>query len=122
MSEPTSTTAATGLVALAVALVGPMAGEYAVIVLSALAGSLWALSRSTTATRAAGALLVLRLVLTAVVLAGGASWWLSTQYSIPAHQLLAPVAFGVGAIGNGWGSLINAALGMLRRRMDGGKP
>jgi hypothetical protein len=118
MSEPTAVTA-TGLVAIGVALLGPMAGEYAVIVLSALAGSLWALSRSSTDTRAAGALLVLRLVLTAVVLAGGASWWLSGHYSIPAHHLLAPVAFCIGAIGNGWGSLINAALGMLRRRIGG---
>lgn len=46
MSDPTTTTT-TGLVAVAVAVLGPMAGEYAVIVLSALAGSLWALSATT---------------------------------------------------------------------------
>jgi hypothetical protein len=119
MTEPTSTTAATGLVAMAVAVLGTHAGEHAVIVLSALAGSLWALSRATTPTRAAGAMLVLRLVLTAVVVTGPASWWLASRYAVPAHYFLGPVALAIGMIGDGWSSIITVALGLLKRRIGG---
>jgi hypothetical protein len=121
MAEPTTPIGA-GLVAVAVAVLGPMAGEYAVIVLSALAGSLWALSRASTATRGQGALLVARLVLTAVVLTGGASWWLATHHTnLPVQELLPPVAFFIGAIGNGWTSIINAVAKALRGRLGGGQ-
>ncbi len=101
MSEPTTTAAQVGLVALAIALFGPLAGQYAVIVMASLAGALWTLSE--TQTRGAGsALLVARLVLTAVVLAGSATWWIESRYGLPAHQILSPVAFLIGAFGNRW--------------------
>lgn len=100
MAEPASPSV--GIVAVAVALLGPMAGEYAVIVLAALAGSLWALARADTPTRTHGALLVMRLVLTAIVLTGGVAWWLEASYEWPVHQMLAPVAFAIGALGERW--------------------
>lgn len=113
MAEPTTSTAATGLVALAIAFLGPAAGEYAVIVLAALAGALWALQRMPTHTRADGALLVFRLVLTAVVLTGGAAWWLETQHQLPSQQVLAPIAFLIG----GWGERLPALVDMLIDRL-----
>lgn len=120
MPEPT-TGGSVGLVAIAIALLGPAAGPYAVIVLSALAGALWALSRSETATRVHGALLLARLVVTAIVLTGAVAWWLESQYKLPAHQLLAPVAFGIGAMGDGWRSVIDGLVARLGRgRATGG--
>lgn len=106
MAEPTSSSSV-GIVAIAVALLGPMAGEYAVVVLAALAGSLWALSRETTLTRADGAWLVFRLVLTAVALTGFFVWLLEHYYAWPAHQLLSPLAFAIGAVGNGWPGVVD---------------
>lgn len=118
MPEPTSTTSV-AIVTFAVALLGPMAGEYAVIVLSALAGSLWALSKLETATRVAGAALVLRLVLTAVALTGFVAWFLETEYQWPAHHLLAPVAFVIGALGDRWPRIFDAVFQRVRRRIAG---
>lgn len=106
MAEPTSTSSA-GIVAVSIALLGPIAGEYAVIVFSALAGSLWALSRETTLTRWDGAVLVFRLVLTAGTLASFFVWLLEHYYQWPSHQMLAPVAFGIGAVGNGWPGIVD---------------
>jgi hypothetical protein len=45
-------------------------------------------------------MLVLRLVLTAVVLAGSAAWFIERSYEWPAHQVLAPVAFLIGMLGD----------------------
>jgi hypothetical protein len=118
MTEPTSATT-TGLVAVAVALLGPAAGEYAVIVLSALAGSLWALSRIETTSRASGAALIARLVLTAVVLTGGLSYWLESEYDWPVHQILAPVAFAIGALGDRWPALLDSLWRRLLGRITG---
>ena len=115
MTEPAVPSSA-GITAVAVAILGPMAGEYAVIVLSALAGSLWALSRVPSSTRAAGAMLVLRLVLTAVALTSGAAFVLELHYQWPAHQVLAPLAFMIGALGDRWPGLVERlADGLLRR-------
>ena len=106
MAEPTAPTTV-GIVVLASAVLGPAAGEYAVIVLSALAGGLWALGKLATPSRTAGALLLLRLLLTAVVLTGGAAWWIDSHYQIPAHQLLAPIAFLIAALGDRWSRVLD---------------
>lgn len=118
MSEPTST-AGVSIVTVAIGLLGPAAGPYATIVLGALAGALWALSAAPTETRAAGAGLVLRLVLTAVVLTGGAAAALEAQYGWPGHQLLAPVAFGIGMGGDRWRALGDIMVAMVGRRLGG---
>jgi hypothetical protein len=121
MTEPTLPTAGVGIVTVAVALLGPMAGPYAVIVLSALAGALWALSAQATPNRIAGGLLVARLVLTAVVLAGGVAWIIDSQYHWPAHQTLAPVAFAIGMGGDRWRSLVDVVVGLVSKRVGGGQ-
>lgn len=116
MTEPTIPAGA-GITAVAIAVLGPMAGEYAVIVLSALAGSLWALSRSSLASRVDGAMLILRLVMTAVVLTSGLAWLLERHYEWPTHQVLAPLAFVIGALGDRWPGLVEALADRMLRRL-----
>lgn len=110
-----------GVVAIATLIFGAAAGEYAAIVFCALAGSLWALQRVKTDTRVDGALMILRLVLTAVVLTAPALWWLEANYHWPAGRMLPPVAFAIGAFGDRWPELIEKVrerlLG-LRARKD----
>lgn len=125
MPEPTSTSGIS-LAAISVALLGPMAGPYALIVFAALAGALWPLSAADTMTRSAGAWLLLRCTLTAVVLTSALSLVLQNHWQIPANEALAPVAFAIGALGNGWrpvfeavGSALQAA---LSRAGGGPKP
>lgn len=126
MAEPTST-AGTSLVAVAGVLVGPIAGDYAVIVFASLAGSLWALARGPSMSRGEGARLVLRVLLTAVALTGGAALWLEHNYHWPAKHLLAPLAFIVGLFGDRWTALVDLAWARLMDRLrgvdahDGGK-
>lgn len=119
MPEPTSTSGIS-LAAVSIALLGPMAGPYALIVFAALAGALWPLSAADTMTRSAGAWLLLRCTLTAVVLTSALSLVLQNQWQIPANEALAPVAFAIGALGNGWrpvfeavGSALQAALSRI---------
>lgn len=124
MPEPTSTSGIS-LAAVSIALLGPMAGPYALIVFAALAGALWPLSAADTMTRAAGAWLLLRCTLTAVVLTSALSLVLQNQWQIPANETLAPVAFAIGALGNGWRPVFEAvgsALQAVLARAGGPKP
>ncbi|MCT6721685.1 hypothetical protein [Acidovorax sp. K2F] len=124
MPEPTSTSGIS-LAALSIALLGPMAGPYALIVFAALAGALWPLSAADTMTRSAGAWLLLRCTLTAVVLTSALSLVLQNQWQIPANEALAPVAFAIGALGNGWRPVFEAvgsALQAVLARAGGPKP
>ena len=116
MAEPVISPSVS-LIVVAIALFGPMAGPYAVIVLSALAGALWTLASTPTPNRMAGGLLVMRLVLTAVVLTGGGAWALEKQYGWPAHQLLAPLAFAVGMGGDRWRALADIVLAIVQKRV-----
>ena len=124
MPEPTSTSGIS-LAAVSIALLGPMAGPYALIVFAALAGALWPLSAADTMTRSAGAWLLLRCTLTAVVLTSALSLVLQNQWQIPANEALAPVAFAIGALGNGWRPVfeaVGAALQAVVSRAGGPKP
>lgn len=108
-----------------------MAGPYALIVFAALAGALWPLSAATTMTRASGAWLLLRCTLTAVALTEVVSLVVQTHWAIPAKESLSPVAFFIGALGNGWrpvfdgvGAAISGLLGLIasRQQQGGGGP
>lgn len=107
MPEPTSTSGIS-LAAVSIALLGPMAGPYALIVFAALAGALWPLSAADTMTRSAGFWLMLRCTLTAVALTSALSLLLQSRWQIPASEALAPVAFAIGALGNGWRPVFEA--------------
>lgn len=117
MAEP-STSAGVSLTVIFVALLGPMAGPYALIAFAALAGAMWPLSASATATRMDGAWLLLRCTLMAVVLTVFLASGIERLWAIPANEALAPVALIIGALGNGWrpvfeslGEVINALIG-----------
>ena len=116
MSEPTAS--GISLTVIAVALLGPLAGPYALIAFASLAGALWPLSASATQTRADGAWLLLRCTLTAILLTVFIAQWLDKFLAIPASEALAPVALIIGAMGNGWrpvfgaiGAAISALIG-----------
>lgn len=118
MAEP-STSAGISLTVLSVALLGPMAGPYALIVFAGLAGAMWPLSASNTATRLAGAWLLLRCTLTAIVLTGFLAAIIERAWGMPVGESLAPVALAIGALGNGWRPVFSA-LGELLRVVLGG--
>lgn len=83
MAEPTSTAAGgISLAALSVAMLGPLAGPYALIVFAALAGALWPLSSAEPMTRKAGAWLLLRCTLTSVALTGALSGIVQAQWGV----------------------------------------
>lgn len=121
MAEPTSTSAtAFGLTALSVSLLGPMAGPYALIAFAALSGAMWPLSAAETTTKMAGAWLLLRCTLTAMLLTAFLAGLLDRWLEVHALDLLPPVAFAIGALGNGWrpvfdavGSALSALLGRV---------
>lgn len=97
-----------------VAAVAPLLGsQHAVIVLAALAGSMWAMAAKPTASRREAAWLVLRLVATASVLAGLIGWALETHLGIPGRYAPAAAAWAIGAVGDGWRDLIRAGLQRL---------
>jgi hypothetical protein len=114
MPEPTSTVGAgISLAALSIALLGPLAGPYALILFAALSGSLWPLSVAETGSRMAGAWLVVRCTLTSLLLTGTAVAWLQSQYGIEVNASIAPVAFFGGALGNGWRVVLDKLSGVV---------
>ena len=109
MPDPiTSTAGSVSLAVVAVALLGPMAGPYVVIVFAALAGSLWPLSFDQTITRSQGAWLVIRCTTLAVVLTSGVSEYLNDVYGVAPGDSMAPVALLIAALGNGWRPVFGA--------------
>ena len=125
MAEPTATSsAAFGLTALSVSLLGPLAGPYALIAFAALSGAMWPLSASDTPSKLAGAWLLLRCTLTALLLTAFLAGLLEQWTGVKEVESLAPVAFAIGALGNGWRPVFDAigtALSALLNRA-GNKP
>lgn len=107
MAEPT-TTSGVSLSALFIALLGPLAGQYTVIVMAALAGAMWPLSTMDLPTKRAGAAFLFRIVCAAVILSGSAAFFLEQQYGYPVIHGMAVVAFLIGAMGNGWSPIFRA--------------
>jgi hypothetical protein len=116
MPEPIqSTVAGVSLVTLAVAFFGPQAGPYIVIILGSIGGGLWALSRAVLATRMAGAWLMLRCVVTAVVLTAVIAGVIGPLLGIPITEAYAGVAFVIGMLGDDWKDIISS----LKTRIQG---
>ncbi len=115
MSEPISTTGASGaaLVAIASALVGQQAGPLATIAFAALVGALVSLGEVETDSRVAAVKYVGRYVLMAVVLSGTLAWALEMWAGIPAIEALAGVAFLIGWVGNRWMALRSAVVAAI---------
>jgi len=125
VAEPTATSsAAFGLTALSVSLLGPLAGPYTLIAFAALSGAMWPLSASNTPSKLAGAWLLLRCTLTALLLTAFLAGLLEQWTGVKEVESLAPVAFVIGALGNGWRPVFDAigtALSALLNRA-GNKP
>lgn len=121
MAEPT-TSAGVSLTVIAVALLGPMFGPYALIVFAALAGAMWPLSATRTESTREGAWLLLRCTLTAVVLTVFLATLLERFGGLSRLETLGPVAFLVGGLGNGWRPVFDSfgeILKALTRRAGG---
>lgn len=98
----TTSSAGISLTVLSVAVLGPTLGPYALIVFAALAGALWPLSAADTPSKVAGAWFMLRCTLTAVLLTASLASMIEMAWDYSAMEALAPVAFLIGALGNGW--------------------
>ena len=126
MAEPLSPAiAAVSLVTLGVAVFGPKAGPYAVIVLGSIGGALWALSGTELASTRAGVWLMLRCVLTAVVLTALISGFIGPFFGVAVTEVYAVVAFGIGMLGNSWLEIaqsVKTRLQDLITRSAGPKP
>lgn len=122
MAEPTSTTAAgMSLTVIFIALLGPLAGPYILIALSAITGSLWPLSAARTAGQREGLWLLVRCTLTALVLTGVIAGIVERMWGIPLSEGLAPVALLIGAMGNGWRPVFAAVSGVVRASVPGAR-
>ncbi len=102
---------AVSLITLAVALFGPEAGPYVVIVLGSIGGGLWALSSTKLAdtpsvARRQGTWLMLRCVVTAVVLTSLIAGVVGPWFGLPVTEVYAVVAFAIGMLGNRWQDVI----------------
>jgi hypothetical protein len=106
VSEPS--TAGASAVSLAIATLGPVAGPYSLIVMSALAGAMWPLKTMESPSRAQGAWFLLRIVATAVFIAGAAAHYIEVRFALPAYEALSVASFGIGAMGNSWTKVISA--------------
>lgn len=107
MAEPTASTAF-GLTALSIAFIGPMAGPYALIAASALGGAMWPLSAATTLGKTAGAMLLVRCTITALLLTAFLSTLLDNWLQVAGLDARPAVAFAIGALGNGWRPVFDA--------------
>ena len=119
MAEPTTTTGLS-LTALAIAILGPMAGPYSAILFAALAGSLWPLTAAEGISKSSGAWLMLRCVLTSIVLTSTGAAIAASVYGVPPVDMLSPVAFFLGALGNGWRPVfaaVSAALALAANKL-----
>lgn len=120
-AEPTSA-GSLSIAALLIAILGPLGGEYAAIVFAALGGALWPLQTMKGISKGAGAFFLFRVVVTAVLVTGAATYWLENTYQFPARYGMTLVAFGIGAMGNGVGTVIDglrAGLAALARTLGG---
>lgn len=125
MTEPVSPiVAAVSLVTLAVAVFGPHAGPYAVIVLGSIGGGLWALSGTALDSNRAGAWLMLRCVVTAIVLTAIISGVIGPFFGVAVTEAYAVVAFVIGALGNSWQEIFQTIKTRLQSLISssGGKP
>ena len=120
-TEPTSA-GSLSISALLIAILGPLGGEYAAIIFAALGGALWPLQTMKGVSKKTGAFFLFRVVVTAVLITGSATYWLETSYGFPARHGMTVVAFLVGAMGNGVGSVIDglrAGLAAMARTLGG---
>jgi len=123
MAEPVhSTIAGVSLITLAVALFGPQAGPYMVILLGSIGGGLWALSSTTLKTRMEGAWLMLRCIVTAIVLTALIATVVGPWFGVAVTEAYVVVAFVIGALGNKWVEVIDTIKTRLQTLISSAGP
>jgi hypothetical protein len=124
MLEPTHPAASVvSLMTLAVALFGPQAGPYMVILLGSIGGGLWPLSRAVLATKLEGVWLMLRCTCTALVLTSLIASFVGPRMGIEVGETYALVSFVIGALGNKWQDILEAIKTRIQGVIStGGKP
>lgn len=121
MAEPTSTAAgaAASFTGGLVVLLGPVLGPWAAVLLAAFIGALWTLGRVDTPSRFTAALLLGRIVLTALVLTGGLAAVLAHMWAWSLDHVLPGVAFTIGALGDKFHTLRDAVARRFRALIGG---
>lgn len=108
--------------AASVAAASPVFGEFAIIVLAALFGSLVALSRDKRGgerRRYHAANFIFRGVCIASFTSGAAASWLSGVSGVELYRLLAPAAFLIAVVGDDWFTVKDWVLERLAKRPKG---
>lgn len=121
MHEPTSTAlgVAASLTGGFVVLLGPILGPWVTVLLAAFSGALWTVGRVETPSRMTAALFLVRVMLTALVLTGGVAAVLANFMAWSLDHVLPGVAFTIGALGDKFHSLRDAAASRLRALIGG---
>ena len=121
MPEPTSATlgVTASFTGGLIVLLGPVLGPWMTVLLAAFSGALWTMGRADTQNRLTAALLLSRVMLTALVLTGGIAAVLAQFMAWSLDHVLPAVAFGIGALGDKIGSLREAAAKRLRTIIGG---
>lgn len=124
MSGPTSTTALHAGASMTGGLVvwlGPEVGPWVSVFVAAFVGAMWTVGAVETVTRLHAGLIMLRIILTACILTGALAYFLANYTSIPLDHVLPLTAFGLGALGDKFGTLKDAVV-MRLRALIGGPP
>lgn len=95
-------------------------GAYAAIILSAVAGAGWALTRSerTRTTREAVGYVVLLIMTSTVVTAEAADMAHTYLLAVDTRGILAPMALFIAAVGDEWPALVRWGVRMVLRKRD----
>lgn len=112
MSEPVTATGAAGgaLVVIVSAVIGEQLGPIVTVCGAAAIGALVSLGEVETSSRAEAVVYVARYVAMAAAVSGTIAFLIERFTTIPAIEVLAGVAFGVGWVGNRWGGVRTAAV------------
>lgn len=97
-----------------IAALAPLFGEHALIIMSALAGAMWPLSSRVSSGRWDSAFFLFRLVCTASVLTSFTAGWIESHFGYHSQEIISPVAFFIGAVGDRWRTIITDCIVYLR--------
>lgn len=97
-----------------IAVLAPMFGSNALIIMSALAGAMWPLSVRESRGRLDSAFFLLRLVCTAAVLTGLVAHVIEAKFGYHSQEIISPVAFCIGAVGDRWRTIFSDCVDYVR--------
>ncbi len=98
-----------------IAVLAPMFGNNALIIMSALAGAMWPLSVRESRGRVDSAFFIIRLVCTAAVLTGFTAHVIEQKFGYHSQEIISPVAFLIGAVGDRWRTILFDCIDYVRQ-------